>query len=66
MDNPTRRVLELSARGMSSNEVATETCLDSQTVRVLIQTAISELGARSKLEAIIIAARQGFITLAEV
>jgi DNA-binding NarL/FixJ family response regulator len=44
-------------------EVAEAMCASPDTVRVWLASAIDKLGARSKLEAVIIAARRGEIDL---
>jgi two-component system response regulator DesR len=56
-----RRVLSLSARGLSVIEVAGALGTRAAVVHVWLASAMEKLGARSKLEAIIIAARRGEI-----
>jgi DNA-binding CsgD family transcriptional regulator len=57
------RVLALSARGLSTAEVAAELGADPDEVRGALRRAMAELGARSKLEAIILALRAGLIVV---
>jgi DNA-binding NarL/FixJ family response regulator len=52
-----RDVLAVSARGLSVCEVAAELELSEQEIRTALAAAVSKLGARSKLEALIIALR---------
>jgi two-component system, NarL family, response regulator DesR len=54
-----RRALSLSAQGAVVPEVAEAMCTSPDTVRAWLASAIAKLGARSKLEAVIIAARRG-------
>jgi len=58
-----RAVLSASAAGLVVAEVATALDLTPEAVRDALASAITKLGARSKLEAIIIAARRGEIDL---
>jgi DNA-binding CsgD family transcriptional regulator len=58
---PERDVLAVSAAGGSVPEVAARLGLPREAVRGLLASAITRLGARSKLEAIIIALRRGLI-----
>jgi LuxR family maltose regulon positive regulatory protein len=58
-----RRALRLSAQGLLVPEVAEEMCASPDTVRAVLASAIAKLGARSKLEAVIIAARRGDLDL---
>jgi DNA-binding NarL/FixJ family response regulator len=58
-----RRALSLSARGLSIPEVAEAMSVSPDTVRVWLVSAIRKLGARSKLEAVLIATRRGEIDL---
>jgi two-component system response regulator DesR len=58
-----RRALRLSARGLTVAEVAEDMCTSPSDVRSWLASAIDKLGARSKLEAVIIAARRGEIGL---
>lgn len=56
-------VLTASARGANVREVAGELGVSEQEVRTALAAIVSKLGARSKLEALIIALRQGYIRL---
>jgi DNA-binding CsgD family transcriptional regulator len=58
-----RDILAAAARGMSTSEVAAELGLEVDDVRGAMASAIGKLGARSKLEAILIAVRSGEIDL---
>jgi DNA-binding NarL/FixJ family response regulator len=58
-----RRALSLSARGLSVTDVAEAMGISAAVVSVWLSSAIEKLGARSKLEAVIIAARRGEIDL---
>jgi len=56
-----RRALALSARGLVVPEIAEAMCASPDTVRVWLASAVTKLGGRSKLEAVIVAARRGEI-----
>jgi DNA-binding NarL/FixJ family response regulator len=56
-----RRVLELSATGAVSSEVAAMLRMTPAEVRECLASAQQALGARSKLEAVLIALRDGLI-----
>jgi DNA-binding CsgD family transcriptional regulator len=56
-----RRALGLSARGLPVPEVAEAMDAPPERVRGLLAAAIEKLGARSKLEAVLIASRRGEI-----
>jgi DNA-binding NarL/FixJ family response regulator len=58
-----RRALRLSARGLSVTEVAEAMGASRALVRVWLASTIDRLGARSKLEAVIIATRRGDLDL---
>ena len=58
-----RRALELSATGLVVTEVADAMGVPPQAVRDWLASAIDKLGARSKLEAVLIAARRGDLNL---
>jgi DNA-binding CsgD family transcriptional regulator len=58
-----RRALELSARGLTVPEVAAAMGASSDAVHAWLASAIAKLGARSKVEAVIIAARRGDLDL---
>jgi len=56
-----RDVLAVSSRGSSVREVAWELGLTEHQVREALASAMIALGAKSKLEAVLIAAQQGQI-----
>jgi len=56
-----RLVLSLSATGLTSAEVATALHVPVQEVRAHLASAIQALGARSKLEAVLLADRRGLL-----
>ena len=56
-----RAVLEAMAAGLSSAEVAERLSLGRRDARDCLKQAMAGLGARSKLEAIVIAIREGLI-----
>jgi DNA-binding CsgD family transcriptional regulator len=58
-----RDVLAVSATGRTSAEVAEVLGLSPDAVRASIASAITKLGARSKLEAVVVALRDGLIEL---
>ena len=58
-----REVLFLLATGLSNDEVAVELGLSPQTTKTQLKTAMRKLGARSRVEAVIIASGEGEITL---
>ena len=57
------RALSLSAHGLTVSGVAEDMGTSAGQVRMLLASAITRLGAGSKLEAIILAARRGDIEL---
>jgi DNA-binding NarL/FixJ family response regulator len=57
------RVLATSATGLNAYGVADTLGLSHSTVRPLIASAVMKLGARSKLEAVLVALRDGLIDL---
>ena len=61
MQEMTRRVLGLAARGMSSSEIADDLGVDVDVVRGHLDEAMGALGARSRLEAVILGIRRGVI-----
>ena len=63
LDPDARRVLALLATGLLTDEVAAHLELGSEEVRRHLLRAILALGARSKLEAVVIALREGLIDL---
>ena len=58
-----RRALELSASGLVSAEVADAMGVSPGVVRASLVSAIGKLGARSRLEAVVIALRSGLIEI---
>ena len=58
-----RRVLQASARGLPTDEVAAHLGLSPDEVRRHVAAAMVALGARSKLEAVVLAIRRGLIDL---
>ena len=58
-----RRVLELAATGLGTTELADHLGMSVETVRGILRAVIDKLGARSKLEALIIAIRHRIIDL---
>jgi DNA-binding CsgD family transcriptional regulator len=58
-----RDVLRASATGRSTAEVADLLGLSPEVARAAIASAIAKLGAGSKLEAVIVAARRGLISV---
>ena len=58
-----RRVLELAASGLSTAEVAGRLGVPVDTARSTLRGILARLGARSKLEALIIAIRHRLIDL---
>lgn len=61
MHHATRTILSLLARGLTTSEAAAQLDLPPDEVRARLRAAMTETGARSKLEAIIIAMRRGLI-----
>jgi DNA-binding CsgD family transcriptional regulator len=57
------RVLRLSATGLLTHEVADQLGMDPDEVRRHVTSAMATLGARSKLEAVVLALRWGLIEL---
>lgn len=58
-----REVLTALASGASSSEAADRLCISLNTVRTHLKNILVKLEARSKLEAVIIAIREGWIAL---
>jgi DNA-binding CsgD family transcriptional regulator/ketosteroid isomerase-like protein len=56
-----REVFQLLARGMKGPEIAAELFISPATVRTHIQNGIDRLGARSRVEALMIAVKHGEI-----
>jgi DNA-binding NarL/FixJ family response regulator len=63
LDPVERRLLELMATGLSIRDVAEQTGLPIDVVRIYLADVIGKLGARSKLEALIVAIRHGLIEI---
>ena len=57
-------VLRLSATGLQTDEVAEHLGIGVDEVRLHLERAMAALGARSKLEAVVLALRAGLIELA--
>jgi DNA-binding NarL/FixJ family response regulator len=58
-----REVLDLLALGKSTEEIQQELFLSQHTVRNHVRNVLNKLGARTKLEAVVIAARAGLVDL---
>ena len=58
-----RTALSLSATGLAVAEMADALGVSPDLVREQLSSAIRHLGARSKLEAVVIAARRGYLNL---
>jgi DNA-binding NarL/FixJ family response regulator len=58
-----QRVLEQIAQGLSNRQVAEQLGIPVELVRAQLLAIIEKLGASSKLEALIIALRHGFVRL---
>ena len=56
-----RRVLELMGRGLANSDIAAELFLSVNTVRNYVQAVLTKLDAHSKLQAVVIAVREGLI-----
>ena len=56
-------VLRASATGRTSVEVADLLGLDAEVVRAQLGNAVTKLGARSKLEAVVLALESGLIAI---
>ncbi len=65
MDPDQRAVIELAADGLTNDEMVARLGISVHTVRSHVKHAMSKLGARSKLEAVVIALRAGLISLSE-
>lgn len=59
-----REVLQAVALGRSNDDVAADLVLSPQTIQTHVRNILAKLGVHSKLEAVIFAARHGFITIA--
>jgi len=60
-----RQVLEILAKGRSTEEVADALGITIHTVRTHLKNAMAKLNAHSKLEAVVVALRKGLIELHE-
>src|SRR5918997_3577287 len=56
-----REVLEAVAAGLSTDETAARLYISTHTVRTHVKNVLSKLGARSRLEAVMVAIRMGLI-----
>lgn len=56
-----REVLQLTAEGMSTAEVAEHLVISAQTVQTHVRNVLAKLGARSKLQAVAFAATNGYV-----
>jgi DNA-binding CsgD family transcriptional regulator len=63
LTNDQRRALAHAARGLSSAEVAEALGVTTDEARALLAGAALALGARSKLEAVVLAVRAGLVRL---
>jgi DNA-binding NarL/FixJ family response regulator len=59
LDRATVRVLELMARGLTTRETAERLDTTPERVRAVLAEAMAQLGARSPLEAVVLARRAG-------
>ena len=57
------QILQLSAEGLSTAEVAGRLFISPQTVQTHVRNVLAKLGVRSKLQAVAFAAKHGRITL---
>jgi DNA-binding NarL/FixJ family response regulator len=60
-----REILQLLADGLTGEEIAERLVLSAETVKTHIRNAMAKLEARNRVHAILIAVRQGHITLPE-
>ena len=58
-----REVLGLLAEGRSTDEIQQQLFLSQHTVRNHVRNVLNKLGARTKLEAVVMAARSGLVDL---
>ena len=56
-----RRVLELMGHGLANSDIGAELHLSVNTVRNYVQSVLTKLDAHSKLQAVVIAVREGLI-----
>lgn len=61
-----REVLLCSAKGLSSKEVASKLFISERTVQTHLASVYDKLGARNKTEAMLIALKNGILTLEEL
>lgn len=61
MERATARILTLAARGLTTAEIAARLDVDVSTIRERLREAQAALGARSKLETVVLALRRGLI-----
>lgn len=59
-----KEVLQLSAEGLSTAEVGERLVISTQTVQTHVRNVLAKLGARSKLQAVAFAAKNGYVQLA--
>lgn len=60
-----KEVLQLSAEGLSTAEVAERLVISAQTVQTHVRNILAKLGARSKLQAVAFAAKNGYVELTQ-
>ena len=56
-----KEVLQLTAEGLSTAEVAEHLVISAQTVQTHVRNVLAKLGARSKLQAVAFAAKNGYV-----
>lgn len=56
-----REILALLAGGMRNDDIATRLDISAQTVQTHVRNMLSKLGVRSRLEAVMLAARSGIV-----